>query len=335
MDPSETERKATARGLLFIGRQDLQSLEISPPEMIVAVEKAFKGKATGDAELPFKPTIHPRPDCFLRALPGYLQNADIAGLKWVSAFPTNRRDGLPIVGGLVILNDPRTGLPLSVVEASLITAWRTAAVSAVATKLLARKEASVLAICGAGVQGSVHLEFLPFVLHKLKEVRIYDPDPTILNRFLERHGSSSTRYLLRGASSPQAGVNGADVVVTAAPMFEKPMEILTAEDLAKGVLCLPLDLDSYLAPSAFEACDLYFSDDADQFFELRKQGRFKHLRRIDGDYGQLLTQAVAGRQDDGQRILAVSVGIALGDLIIAHLLYRQAEVKGKGTTIKL
>lgn len=335
MEPLQTAYGATSGRLTFISRADIQSLDISPFELIASIEHAFKGKAKGQAELPFKPTIHPRPDCFLRALPGYLQNPDVAGLKWVSAYPSNQKVGLPIVGGLLILNNPETGMPLAILEGSLITAWRTAAVSAVAAKLLARDEASILAICGAGVQGSVHLNFLSFVLPSLKEVRIYDPDPEVLDLFLDKHGSPNSELFLKGVSSAQEGVRGADVVVTAAPMFEKPMEILTADDLAKGVLCLPLDLDSYFAPSSFESCNLFFSDDSDQLFELQKQGRFKHLHHIDGDFGQLLIHEIPGRLKDDQCIMAISVGIALGDIAIAHLLYSKAMAKGKGMSLEL
>lgn len=335
MEQLQKAYEDTSGRLTLISKADIKSLEISPFELIETIEHAFKGKARGQVELPFKPTIHPRPDCFLRALPGYLQNPDVAGLKWVSAYPSNRKVGRPIVGGLIILNNPETGLPLAILEGSLITAWRTAAVSAVAAKILARDGASILSICGAGVQGSVHLSFLSFVLPSLKEVRIYDPDSEVLNLFLDKQASQNPQLFLKGVSSPQEGVRGADVVVTAAPMFEKQMEILVAEDLAKGVLCLPLDLDSYFAPSSFESFNLIFSDDPDQLFELQKQGRFKHLHHIDADYGQLLIHQSPGRLNDGQCIMAISVGIALGDIAIAYLIYSKAIAKGRGMSLEL
>lgn len=329
------DNKATDISLTFLSRADIQSLHISPGEMIEAVEKAFTGKARGQTELPFKPTIHPRPDCFLRALPGYLQNPDVAGLKWVSAYPANKRIGLPVVGGLVILNDSQTGLPLAILEGSLVTAWRTAAVSALSAKLLARKGACELAICGAGVQGSMHLTFLPFALPGLREIRIFDSNPKVMRSFIEHHESQDDRFSIQAASSPQVCVRGADVVVTAAPMPEKPLAILTPENLDNGVLCMPLDLDSYFSPEAFKACDLFFSDDANQLFELQKQGRFKALCRVDGDYGELMMQNRTGRQNDNQRIMAISVGIALGDLAIAHLIYSKAVADGMGTDLAM
>ena len=92
--------------LLFLGKSAIKSLDISAAEIIEVIENGFRNMADGKAELPHKPTIHPRPDCFLRALPGYLKGLDLAGIKWVSAYPRNRQSGLPLVSGLVLLNDP-------------------------------------------------------------------------------------------------------------------------------------------------------------------------------------------------------------------------------------
>jgi ornithine cyclodeaminase/alanine dehydrogenase len=335
MEKTQAAASFAAGSLLFLNGADLESLAVSPAEVISVIEESFKSKAGGLAELPPKPTVHPRPEGFLRALPGCMKRPDVVGLKWVSAYATNRKAGLPTVCGLVILNDPETGFPVAILEGNRITAWRTAGVSAMAAGLLARKDASVLAICGAGVQGGAHLDFLPQALPDLKEVRIFAPDPRKVNRFLETHGPRHPGITLKGVSSPRQAVRDADVVVTAAPMTKTPLGILQAEDLAAGALCLPLDLDSYFAASAFAAADLFYCDDAEQFFALKAGGRFREIDRIDGDYGQLLTRRVSGRRDASQRIMAISVGIALGDLAVAHFLYRKAVAAGCGTRLNL
>lgn len=324
-----------APGMLFLGGADIDGLDIAPAGLIEALEKGFVSQAEGRAEIPTKPTIHPRPDCFLRALPGYLAEADVAGLKWVSAYPVNSGAGLPLSAGLVILNDPATGLPLAVLEGNRITAWRTAGVSAVAARMLAPEGAGTLAICGAGVQGRIHLEFLPLVLPSLRRIRIFDPHPRALAACLESHAPLHPGLKLTGAASPQEAVAGAEVVVTAAPMPEKSLAILGIEDIFPGALLLPVDLDSYFAASAFASCDRIFSDDMDQLFALKKQGRFRHLDHLDGDYGQLLTGRKPGRALADELIMAVSVGTALGDLIIADLLHRRAKALGRGQWLEL
>jgi len=321
--------------ILFLGGAAIERLNVEPADMIEAMETGFRDKGAGLVELPLKPTIHPRPDCFIRALPGYLKQRDVAGLKWVGAYPINRQKDLSLVSGLVILNDPQTGFPAAIMDADWITAWRTAAVSAVAAKHLAVSDAATLAICGAGVQGGTHLECLALVLKRLRQVRIFDPHPASLNAFLERHSRSRPHLSLKGVSSPQSALQDAQVVVTAAPMMTEPLSVIQAEDLAPGVLCLPIDLDSYFAPSAFAACQKIYSDDIPQLHSLKGEGRFTHLAKVDGDYGQLLTHRITGREHQDQRIMAISVGIAMGDLIVADLIYRKAHKQDAGVWLEL
>lgn len=321
--------------VLFLGSEAIPGLKVGTAEMIDALEQGFRDKCAGLTEFPPKPTIHPRPDCFLRALIGYLGRSDVAGLKWVAAYPTNRKQGLPLVVGLVLLSDPKTGFPLAIMAADWITAQRTAAVSAVAAKYLAPEGATELAICGAGIQGDIHLEFLSHVLPDLGRVRVFDPAPRALRAFLERHSSAEADFVLEEATDPRRAVAGADVIVTAAPMMDQPLAIIEADDLAPGVLCLPLDLDNYFAPSAFARCQKKFADDVEQFLSLKQQGHFAHVDRLDGGYGQLVGGLTEGRTDRSEPIMAISVGIALGDLIIADLLYRRALESGVGTWLEL
>jgi len=327
-----------SKKILFLGGAVIAKLNVGLADIIEAMESGFHDKAAGQVELPIKPTIHPRPECFIRALPGCLKRRDVTGLKWVSAYPINRKnDDLSLVSGLVILNDPQTGYPSVVMDAGWITAWRTAAVSAVAARHLAASDAATLAICGAGTQGNTHLESLALVLPNLKQVNIYDPNPASLNAFLERHARSRPHLTLTGVSSPHRALQDAQVVVTAAPMMTAPLSIIQAEDLTAGVLCLPIDLDSYFAASAFAACHKIYCDDLQQLQSLKAGGRFVHLEleSIDGDYAQLLTRRIPGREHRDQCIMAISVGIAMGDLIVADLIYREALRQEAGVWLEL
>jgi len=321
--------------LLFIGRSAIESLDISAIEIIEALENGFRDMADGKVELPSKPTIYPRPNCFLRALPGYLKKMDLAGVKWVSAYPTNREKGLPIVNGLVLLNDPQTGLPLTLMEGNWITAWRTAAVSAVATKQLAVKDANTLAICGAGVQGTTHLATLSAVLPNLRQVKIFDPNSGTLKFFIQQQSAIYPDLYLHGVPTAQDAFQKAQVVVTAAPMMTKPVAIIQKKNLEPGMLLLPLDLDSYFTASAFKACQKIFGDDIDQFLWLKNQGRFAHVEKMTGDYSQLLSGRIKGRQNDNECIMAISVGIALGDLVTADLIYSRAKDQNVGVWLEL
>jgi ornithine cyclodeaminase/alanine dehydrogenase-like protein (mu-crystallin family) len=321
--------------ILFLGKSDIKSLDISVARIIKAIEKGLCDMACGNAQMPHKPTIFPRSDCFLRALPGYLKGMDIAGIKWVSAYPTNGQIELPLVKGLVLLNDPQTGFPLAIMEGNWITAWRTAAMSAVVAKKLAVTHANTLGICGAGVQGRAHLAALSMVLPNLCQVKIFDPNPKALKVFIRQMTGIYPDLDLQGVASAQGAFEQAQVVVTAAPMMTKPLAIIQERDLAPGMLLLPVDLDSYFHGSAFKACEKIFTDDWDQLLWLKDQGRFAHVENLGGDYGQLLTGRVNGRENDDECIMAISVGVALGDLVAADLIYREALARNVGVWLEL
>ncbi|MEE9562575.1 MAG: ornithine cyclodeaminase family protein, partial [Thermoanaerobaculia bacterium] len=157
---TSTDSSSSHAGLLYLSQSDVASLGVTITEIIDAVEKMFEEKAAGRVEMPPKPGIHPQPDSFIHAMPAYIPAMKSAGIKWVSGFPENYRRDLPYVSGLIVLNDPETGLPLAVMDCVWITAQRTAAASAVAAKYLARTDAETIGILGCGVQGRSHLRAL-------------------------------------------------------------------------------------------------------------------------------------------------------------------------------
>ncbi|MDW8036329.1 MAG: ornithine cyclodeaminase family protein, partial [Candidatus Korarchaeum sp.] len=110
--------------ILYLSYQDVSSLCISLDSIIDAVEDAFKQKGMRLVEMPPKPGIHPRKDSFIHAMPAYLKGSDAAGLKWISGYPENPKRGLPYITGVFVLNDPETGLPLALMDATWLTAYR-------------------------------------------------------------------------------------------------------------------------------------------------------------------------------------------------------------------
>jgi len=147
--------------LLYLSRKDVEDVDLSMAEIIKTLEVAFREKAEGRVEMPPKPGIHPGGgDNFIHAMPAYIPALKSAGMKWVSGFPANTRRGLPYVSGLLILNDPDTGLPLAVMDCGWITGIRTGAATAVAAKHLARPESATVGILACGVQGRTNLAAL-------------------------------------------------------------------------------------------------------------------------------------------------------------------------------
>ncbi len=173
--------------ILYLSRKDVEDINLRMSEIIEALDHMFREKGEGKVEMPPKPGIHPRPDAVIDAMPAYIPSIESAGMKWVSGYPENQKKGLPYVSGLLILNDPETGLPISVMDCTWITAMRTGAATGVAAKYLARKESSTVGIIACGVQGRSNLEALAY-LFKIKKVKAYDIYPEIAERFANEMG---------------------------------------------------------------------------------------------------------------------------------------------------
>ena len=167
-------------GVLYLSRADVEAARVPMRAIIGRLEEVFREKGLGRTEMPPKPGIHPGPpgnDNFIHAMPACIPALGAAGVKWISGFPGNQERGLPYISGLLILNDPSTGLPQAVMDATWITAMRTGAATAVAAGFLARRDAASFGVLGCGVQARTNLEALTVALPGLKEVRAYDIHP--------------------------------------------------------------------------------------------------------------------------------------------------------------
>lgn len=319
--------------ILYLAVNDIEELQIPMSMIIDIVEKALKARGEGEVEMPPKPGIHPVKDAFIHAMPCYLPSFEAAGIKWVSGFPENQKLQLPYISGLLILNSPTTGMPLSVMDCTWLTAKRTAAASAVSAKYLAKKDASSLAIIGCGVQGRSHLEALSLVL-PLQEIRVYDINREVQDRYVEDLGQDVS-FSIKGVSSPREAIEGADVIVTTGPIQKNPTPILKKEWLKEGVLGVPIDFDAYWKPEALHACHKFFVDDTPQFLYYQKTSYFKDAPPIYGDLGELLVGKKVGREADSEMIISMNLGLALEDMAVASRIYSIAKEKGLGRILPL
>ncbi|MCJ7606880.1 MAG: ornithine cyclodeaminase family protein, partial [Thermoplasmata archaeon] len=98
--------------MLYLSRADVERVDLPMAEVIDAVERVFVEKGEGRVEMPPKPGIHTMPDAFIHAMPAYIPGMKAAGMKWVSGYPANHGRGLPYISGLLVLNDPETGIPV-------------------------------------------------------------------------------------------------------------------------------------------------------------------------------------------------------------------------------
>ncbi len=316
--------------ILYLSQKDVISVGLGMAEIIQLVETAFNEKGHGRVEMPPKPGIHPGGgDNFIHAMPAYIPALDSAGIKWVSGFPGNAEKGLPYITGLLILNDPYTGIPLAVMDCEWITGMRTAAASAVAAKKLARPNSARLGVLGCGVQGFTHTEALN-VLFPVAEVMAFDVVPEALKAYRQKiHNRLGIKVTT--VKTPQEAVSGCDLVVTAGPILKVPHKTIQAGWLDAGAFASLVDFDSYWAPAAMKEVDKFCTDDLKQFEYYRSVGYFQDVPSVHADLGELVAGTKPGRESAEERTIACNLGLALDDMAVAPTLYQRAVEMGIGT----
>jgi len=320
--------------LLYLSNADVIAAGLTMAEILGAVEAAFREKGEGRIEMPPKPGIHPGGgDNFIHAMPAYIPAMKAAGLKWVSGYPDNQARGLPYISGLLVLNDPETGLPLAVMDCTWITAMRTAAASALSGRYLARPNSSILGIIGCGVQGRTHLEALR-VLFPIARVYAYDVRPEAQAAYVKEMQARHD-IVITGVDEPRKAVTGCDIVVTAGPILKHPTPAIAAGWLDEGAFASPVDFDSYWQPGALAQVDKYATDDHGQYAYYRTTGYFQQAPTPYADLGDLATGKQAGRENDHERTMAMNLGLALEDMATAVEVYRRAQEMGLGVRLPL
>ena len=320
--------------ILYLSREDIEKLDFRMADIVRIVEAAFKEKAMGNTEMPPKPGIHPSGDAFIHAMPAYLPNMSAAGIKWVGGYPENYKLNLPYISGLIILNDPATGVPISVMDAAWITAKRTGAATGVAAKHLARPNSKIAGIIGCGVEGRTNLEAIHTVMKDLEEVRAYDISPTNLQRYVTEM-SEKLGVTIKAVKGPRDAVDDSDVIVTAGPILKHPTPVIEKSWIKNGVFACPIDFDSYWKPEAMHFMDKFCADDVEQLDYYRSVGYFQDVPKVYADLAELVAGKKPGREKDAERNMSMNLGVAIEDIAVAAKIYEIARRKGSGKTLLL
>jgi ornithine cyclodeaminase/alanine dehydrogenase len=302
-------------------------------EIIDALETMFKEKGAGRTEMPPKPGIHTRPDAFIHAMPAYIPSLQSAGMKWVSGYPDNQRKGLPYITGLLLLNDPETGIPIAIMDCTWITAKRTGAATAVAAKYLARPDSTTVGIVACGVQGRSNLEALS-CLFKIKKVKAYDLYPEIAEQYAMEMSKALNLDIEPVKNLPEA-VKGLDMVVTSGPILKNPKPLIERGWLARGAFASPVDFDSYWKTEALREIDKLATDDLAQMHYYRHEGYFKETPEPYADLGEIVAGLKPGRESSKERTMSINLGLALDDMATAIRIYQLAKTKGMGLKLPL
>jgi ornithine cyclodeaminase/alanine dehydrogenase-like protein (mu-crystallin family) len=319
--------------ILYLSQSDVASLGVTMEQIINALESAFREHGTGRTEVPPKPGVHTQPDAFIHAMPAYIPSLHAVGMKWVSGYPDNYRRGFPYITGLLILNDDLTGIPLSVMDCTWITAARTGAATALAAKYLARPESESVGILGCGVQGLSNLEALR-ALFNIKRVVGYDVIPEQTRQFATQVRDRFGLHVSE-VTQPRDAVDGLDIVVTAGPILRKPHATIKAGWLKEGAFASLVDFDSYWDGPAMKEVTKFCTDDEHQLEHYRSIGYFAEIPPVYASLGQLVSGQKKGRENAHERTMACNLGLALDDIATAPIVYKRAIDRGAGTWLNL
>jgi ornithine cyclodeaminase len=308
-----------------------------PPERCAeAMADALAARARGESYMPLRSVmVPPGAAGFMGLMPAWRGGPKpVFSLKTICIIPSNPSRGLDAHQGTVTLFDGETGMPTAVLDASAVTEVRTAAVSAVATGLLAREDAKVLAILGAGVQARSHLEALTLV-REFDQIRIYAPTQEHAEAVADGHQAVVV-------ASAEEAVRGADVVVTATSSREP---VLKREWLSPGAhvnsvgastpTARELDTATVAASALFADSRESLRNEAGEFQLAVREGLIPGEDHVRAELGEVLAEIKPGRQDQEELTVFRSLGLAVEDLAAAETAVAAAREQGLGTEVEL
>ena len=319
---------------LWLGESDVRA-SLDPAQLIDAMESALAAFSTGQVVQPVRAAIEIGDRSFFALMPAFDGAHSILGAKLVTVAPANAARGLHTHLAAISLFDSATGELAAVLDGRYITEVRTAAVSAISARYLARADARVLAILGSGVQARSHFEALQRV-RKFEEIRVWSPNPEHLRRFVSEVGSAA-----RAAQSAEQAVRGADVILAATssvtPVLANDWVSAGAHVIAIGA-CRPSqrELDPALVARSqlvvdSRAAALQESGDVVQAIA---EGRFT-AAHIQAELGEIVAGRAPGRTDSRQITVFKSLGLAIEDLVAADLVFRRAREMNRGIHLTL
>jgi ornithine cyclodeaminase len=309
-------------------------------ECITAMEGALAALAQGEAVLPLRPVLWlPENEGLLCMMPAYLGNIHAVGAKVFTVFTKNHGTEHDVHQGTVLLFETTNGGLKAIVDATAITAIRTAAVSAVATKLLARPDAGNLAILGAGTQAQAHLEAM-LLVRPIHRVRVWSLNIESSHRFAERE-SKRRGIAVEAKGTAGDAVEGADLICTTTAAKEP---VLMGHWLAPGAhinavgssVSTTRELDTAAVVKARLFVDRREStvNEAGDFLFPKAEGAIDD-DHIQGEIGDILAGHILGRNSPDEITLFKSLGLAIEDLASANHVYNKAVESGVGTWVEI
>lgn len=344
MDYLLTPSAATTQRVLWLGRSDLIALGADRSDLYMeALQQGFALHAAGQFVQPLKPYLRwPGADHIadrIIAMPAWIGGDDpMAGLKWVGSRQHNpARFGLERASATIILNHPQTNHPVAIMEGGLISAMRTAAVTGVAARYLARTGFSDVALIGCGpiahAQAGTLLEQFP----SIRRLHLYDLCPEAAERLASKLTQRFPALELCLAEGAEAAIRLADVVI---PCTVADTPYIRFDWLQRGAFVSNISIMD-VHKEVFLKADKVVVDDWDQsnrekkiINQLVQEGLFSR-EALHAEMGEIVTGRRPGREGDDEIILLNPMGMAVDDIVCAQAIYRKAREADVGTWLEL
>ncbi|MBL8701510.1 MAG: ornithine cyclodeaminase family protein [Alphaproteobacteria bacterium] len=317
--------------LLYLSEADVARVALPPDSAREAVAATFAAHHATRAGVKPKLSLEIAPGHSFQSMCAASAEAGVAINKWLGIAPLVAGSTGASIHAMVALNDYRSGRLLAVMDGNLLTAIRTAAMSALAARHLASPSPETIAFIGCGLQAHSHLAALHALYPGLRRVRAISRTPRSADALVS---AAAARGLQAAASSdPAAVIAESDLVVTTVPMHAGFRPFLDPAWLRPGSFAAAVDVGrSWMAPG-LAALDIRATDDRSQAGELAKALGLGDPAPFHADLAELASGAVRGRTDPRQRAMFVFRGFALGDLAVAARIYESARSAGIGTVL--
>lgn len=323
----------------YLNSADVNALDLTDSEILDAIEQSLR--AQGDGETVIEPRAHLIPDPafngHFNVLRGYIAPMGVAGVKVVGDYVDNYKRGLPSELALLNLFDARTGAPVALIDASLMTDMRTGAITAIGAKYLAPPNPRVLGHIGARGTAYWNVRLLDN-LFDFEEIRVHSRRPESREAFAERLSADLNKPIVV-TDNWRDCLDGADIMVEASRLPE-PYPHLKTSWVKPGALVVPYGTHSAVEDDLPDIMDKIVVDDWGQCL-IGPFGCFRrHVDRgqisretIHGELGNIVAGQIAGRESADETILLWHRGLSTSDIALGHAMLQKAARLGIGQTL--
>ena len=334
----------TAATLRYLSRADVATLGGDHSDLYMhAIEAGFRSHAAGDFVQPLKPYLRsPRTQHIadrIIAMPAWIGgDRPVAGLKWIGSKHDNpAKRGMERASAVIVLNDPETNYPMAILEGGLLSAMRTAAVTGIATRHLARKGFDEAAIIGCGPIAERQAQMLIEQFADVKALRLFDLRAAAANALAAQLRQRFDALTVTVADSAEAAVRDCPVVITCT-VTDKPY--LPFDWLSRGTFLANVSIMD-VERDVFLKVDKVVVDDWDQSNREKKiinllveAGEFSR-EHLHAELGEIIVGSKPGRETDEEIILLNPMGMAIDDIACAQAILGRAEDRNVGTVLPL